>query len=232
MEDNEKGKIIVIEGTDCSGKETQTSLLVQKLRKEGKKIERMSFPDYDTPTGKIVGGPYLGKKHICEGFFPEGAAVVDPKVACLYYAADRRYNRKRILDLINQGIDVVLDRYVESNMGHQGGKIFDKEERAKLYKNLADLEYGFLELPKPDFTIFLYMPYQKVAELRNGRAEPSDQHEANPLHIRNAEHAYLELAEMHNYHKIDCVDKKGKLRDVESIQEDVYNIVKKELKIK
>ena len=201
MEDNEKGKIIVIEGTDCSGKETQTSLLVQKLRKEGKKIERMSFPDYDTPTGKIVGGPYLGKKHICEGFFPEGAAVVDPKVACLYYAADRRYNRKRILDLINQGIDVVLDRY-------------------------------FLELPRPDFTIFLYMPYQKVAELRNGRAEPSDQHEANPLHIRNAEHAYLELAEMHNYHKIDCVDKKGKLRDVESIQEDVYNIVKKELKIK
>ena len=156
-----KGKIIVIEGTDCSGKETQTSLLVQRLRKEGRKIERMSFPDYDTPTGKIVGGPYLGKKYICDGYFSEGAAAVDPKVACLYYAADRRYNMGRILDLINQGIDVVLDRYVESNMGHQGGKIFDKEERLKLYKSLEDLEYGFLELPRPDFTIFLYMPYKK-----------------------------------------------------------------------
>lgn len=232
MEGVSKGKIIVIEGTDCSGKETQTSLLVQRLRREGRKIERMSFPDYDTPTGKIVGGPYLGKKYICDGYFPEGAAEVDPKVACLYYAADRRYNMVRILDLINQGIDVVLDRYVESNMGHQGGKIFDKEERLKLYKSLEDLEYGFLELPRPDFTIFLYMPYKKVAELRNGRSEPGDQHESNPLHIRNAEHAYLELAEIHNYRKIDCVDKKGKLRDVESIQEDVYEIVKKELGMK
>ena len=74
-----KGKIIVIEGTDCSGKETQTSLLVQRLRREGRKIERLSFPDYDTPTGKIVGGPYLGKDRIGEGFFPEGASQGSPE---------------------------------------------------------------------------------------------------------------------------------------------------------
>ena len=227
-----RGKIIVVEGTDCSGKETQTSLLVQGLRKMGRKIERLSFPDYDTPTGRIVGGPYLGKQHIGEGFFPEGAANVDPKVAALYYAADRRYNRQKILDLLDSGVDVVLDRYVESNMGHQGGKIFDKEERLKLYEDLANLEYGFLELPKPDVTIFLYVPYKKVTELRRGRPEPADQHEASPVHIRNAEHAYLELAELHNYKKIECIDKKGKLRDIFEIQEDVFKIVKEELKIK
>ena len=139
-----KGKIIVVEGTDCSGKETQTSLLVQRLRREGRNIERLSFPDYDTPTGRIVGGPYLGKEHIGEGFFPEGAANVDPKVAALYYAADRRYSRDKILKLLNDGVDVVLDRYVESNMGHQGGKLFDKEDRLKLYEDLENLEYGFL----------------------------------------------------------------------------------------
>ena len=227
-----RGKIIVVEGTDCSGKETQTSLLVQGLRKMGRKIERLSFPDYDTPTGRIVGGPYLGKTHIGGGFFPEGAANVDPKVAALYYAADRRYNRQKILDLLDSGVDVVLDRYVESNMGHQGGKIFDKEERLKLYEDLANLEYGFLELPKPDVTIFLYVPYKKVTELRRGRPEPADQHEASPVHIRNAEHAYLELAELHNYKKIECIDKKGKLRDIFEIQEDVFKIVKEELKIK
>ena len=220
-----KGKIIVVEGTDCSGKETQTSLLVQRLRRSGRKIERLSFPAYDTPTGRIVGGAYLGKKHLGEGYFPEGAANVDPKVASLYYAADRRYNRDKILELLNQGIDVVLDRYVESNMGHQGGKIFDKEERLKLYEDLANLEYGFLELPKPDVTLFLYMPYQKVAELEKGRQEPEDQHEASLLHIRNAEHAYLELAEIHHYKKIDCVTKKGKLRDIEDIHEEVYKTV-------
>ena len=224
-----KGKIIVIEGTDCSGKETQTSLLVQRLRRMGRKIERLSFPDYDTPTGRIVGGAYLGKPHIGEGFIPEGASNVDPKVAALYYAADRRYNRQKILDLLNDGVDVVLDRYVESNMGHQGGKIFDKEERLKLYEDLANLEYGFLELPKPDLTIFLYVPYKKVVELRSGRREPADQHESNPLHIRNAEHAYLELAELHDYKKINCLDKKNKLRDIEDIQEDVYNLVIKEI---
>lgn len=226
-----KGKIIVVEGTDCSGKETQTSLLVQRLRREGKKIERLSFPEYDSPTGRIVGGPYLGKTHIGDGFFPEGAANVDPKVAALYYAADRRYNRQKILDLLNDGIDVVIDRYVESNMGHQGGKIFDKEERLKLYEDLVSLEYGFLELPKPDLTIFLYVPYKKVAELRSGRREAADQQESSPMHIRNAEHAYLELVDLHGYKKIDCVDKKGKLRDIEEIQEEIYEIVENELNI-
>lgn len=221
-----KGKIIVIEGTDCSGKETQTSLLVQRLAKEGRKIERLSFPSYDTPTGKIVGGAYLGKKYIGEGYFPEGAANVDPKVASLYYAADRRYSRDKIIDLVNKGYTVVIGRYVESNMGHQGGKIFDKEERLKLYEDLANLEYGFLELPKPDLTIFLYMPYKKVAELKSGRSEPGDQHESSMLHIRNAEAAYLELAELHNYKKVTCVLKDNKLRDIMDIHEEIYNIVK------
>ena len=226
-----KGKIIVVEGTDCSGKETQTSLLVHRLRREGRNIERLSFPDYDTPTGKIVGGPYLGKDYICDGFFPEGAANVDPKVAALYYAADRRYNRDKILKLLNDGVDIILDRYVESNMGHQGGKIFDKEERMKLYEDLENLEYGFLELPRPDLTLFLYVPYKKVAEIRSSRRETADQHESNPIHIRNAEKAYLELVELHNYKKIDCVDKKCKIRDIEDIQEDIYKEVVKELGI-
>ena len=226
-----RGKMIVVEGTDCSGKETQTSLLVQRLKKAGRKIERLSFPAYDTPTGRIVGGPYLGKQYICDGYFPEGAANVDPKVAALYYAADRKYNIPKILELLDNGYDVILDRYVESNMGHQGGKIFDKEERLKLYKDLEYLEYEFLELPRPDLIIFLYVPYKKVAELRAGREEPADQHEASPLHIRNAEHAYLELAKIHDYKRIDCVDKKGKMRNIEDIHEDVYDIVCKELDI-
>ncbi len=220
-----KGKIIVVEGTDCSGKETQTSLLVQRLRKEGRKIERLSFPEYESPTGKIVGGPYLGRENMGESWFNEGAAAVDPKVASLYYAADRRYNRGRILDYINQGIDVVIDRYVESNMGHQGGKLFDKEDRLKLYKDLENLEYGFLELPKPDITIFLYVPYKKVAELMKGR-NLTDGHEKSPLHIRNAEHAYLELCELHDYKKIECVDKKNKLRDVLDINDEIYEKIK------
>ena len=221
-----RGKIIVIEGTDCSGKETQTSLLVQRLRKSGRKIEHMCFPNYDSPTGKIIGGAYLGKSFIGESLFSEGVDKVDPKVAALYYAADRRYNRQKILDLLNDGVDVILDRYVESNMGHQGAKVFDKEERLKLYDNLTTLEYEFLELPKPDLTIFLYMPYKRIAELKKGRDD------VNLIYVRNAEQAYLELVDLHGYKKVDCTDKKDKLRDMLEIHEDIYNLVKKELKLK
>ena len=65
------GKFIVIEGTDCSGKETQSKLLVEKLNSLGKKAVRITFPNYDSPTGKIVGGPYLGKEEISPCWFPE-----------------------------------------------------------------------------------------------------------------------------------------------------------------
>ena len=86
-----KGKIIVIEGTDCSGKETQTKRLLERLRSDGKIVKSISFPVYNCPTGKIVGGAFLGKPSICESYF-EDPAVVNSKVASLYYAADRLYN--------------------------------------------------------------------------------------------------------------------------------------------
>lgn len=224
-----KGKLIVIEGTDCSGKETQTRLLVQKLKSEGRSIEFMSFPAYDTATGKIVGGPYLGKEHIGDSYFNEGASNVDPKVASLYYAADRRYNRDIILKYLNKGIDVIVDRYVESNMGHQGGKIFEKEERLKLYKDLEKLEYDFLELPRPDLIIFLYVPYKNVALLQTSRGEKKDGHESSPVHIRNAEMAYLELAELHDYKVVNCLDKKGNMKDMFLINEEIEKLVNSEL---
>ena len=87
-----KGKIITIEGTDCSGKETQSKILYENLVKEGYEVYRDSFPMYDTPTGKIIGGCYLGKEHMGKPYFEEGADKVDYKVAALYFAADRRCN--------------------------------------------------------------------------------------------------------------------------------------------
>ena len=105
--DSMRGKIIVIEGTDCSGKETQSVLLEQKLKERGKKCVHFGFPMYDTPTGKIVGGPYLGNPEICLGYFPEGADKVDPHIASLYYAADRKYNMDKILPYLNDGYYVI-----------------------------------------------------------------------------------------------------------------------------
>ena len=150
-----RGKLIVIEGTDCSGKETQVKKAVARFKDMGVNVYNYSFPMYDTPTGRIVGGPYLGKSYIGPGWFPEGAVNVDALAASAYYAADRRYNANKVKSLIDDGYLVILDRYVSSNMGHQGGKIKDKDERLSMYKWLETLEYELLELQRPDITIFL-----------------------------------------------------------------------------
>ena len=104
------GKFIVIEGTDCSGKETQSKLLVEKLNSMGKKAIRITFPNYSSPTGKIVGGPYLGKEEISPCWFPEGAVNVDPMVTSLYYEADRKYNEKEIRKYLEDDYFVIYDR--------------------------------------------------------------------------------------------------------------------------
>lgn len=223
------GKLIVIEGTDCSGKETQAKLLYDKIN--GKRnLIRASFPMYDTPTGKIVGGPYLGKKHISDCIFEEGAVNVNPKVASLYYAADRLYNINKITDYLNKDYIVLLDRYVESNMAHQGSKILDESKRNEMYEWLGKLEYELLGLPKPDLTIFLYMPHEYTLELKKNRLE-LDQHELSEQYLINSEKAYLELASKYNFKIVNCV-KDGTIRTKEDINNEVYNIVKDYINLK
>ncbi len=224
-----KGKLVIIEGTDCSGKETQSNKLFEKLKNDKVKVFKYSFPSYDTPSGKIVGGPYLGKSYICDGWFKEKAPNVDALVASLYYAADRRYNKDEIIKRLNEGYIVIIDRYVESNMAHQGGKIKDKEERLKMYKKLELLEYEILELPKPDLVMFLYLPYFYANILKQQRNESLDQHESSLEHLKNAEDTYLELAEKYNFTKIDCV-KNDEIRSIDDISEECYQIVRKLIK--
>ena len=223
-----RGKLIVIEGTDCSGKETQTKLLIEKLRKEGFNINNFSFPNYESATGKIIGGPYLGKEYICDSYFEEGPAKVLPKVASLYYAADRVYNIDKINSLLNKGYHVILDRYVYSNMAHQGGKIEDKKERNKMYDFLHALEFDLLSLPEADVLIFLHMPTDLAQKLKEGRAEMPDGHERDINHLKNAERAYIEISEKYNMKLIECA-LDGKVRDIESIGNDVYDYVTNEI---
>ena len=217
------GKIIVIEGTDCSGKETQSKLLEKKLTETGRKCIRMSFPRYDTPTGKIIGGSYLGKTDIGPSFFEEGAINVDPEVICLYYAADRKYNMPKIKKYLEEGYYVLLDRYTTSNLAHQGSKIKDKDERFNMYQWIDKLEYWLLKLPKPDKTIFLHVPYEYTKELKKERLS-TDEHERNEEHLKLAEEAYIELSELYNWDRIDCVKDK-RLRDIEDINNEILKKV-------
>jgi dTMP kinase len=219
-----KGKLIVLEGTDCSGKETQSNLLKDKLIKDGYKVFKTSFPMYDTPTGKIVGGPLLGKTYICESWFND-APNLDPLVTSCYFAADRKFNINIIIDYLNKGYIVLLDRYVESNMAFQGGKEDNKNNRLKLYKKIDELEFGIMELPRPDKIIFLYMPYKQACILKAKRNETPDVVEKSEMYLKRGEKAYLELAKLYHYDQVNCTNKDN-IRSIESINDEVYKKVK------
>ena len=227
-----RGKLIVIEGTDCSGKETQTLLLEKKLNSLNISSKHLSFPMYDTPTGQIIAACYLGKEEYCNylfkdntyGLFNEGASNVDYLTSSLYYAADRRYNRNKVIELLDSGVNVILDRYIYSNLAHQGGKISNGEERYKFYKKMEVLEFEILEMPKPDKVIFLYVPYVAALELKKGRKESVDQHEISKEHLINAEHAYFELSDIYKFDIINCAPD-NKIRSIKSINEELYSKV-------
>lgn len=220
------GKIIVIEGTDCSGKETQTKLLKEYLISKGYKVGTISYPRYETPTGRIIGGPLLGKPSIMASWFDKPMEL-DAKVATLYYAADRRASLPVIKELLEENDFLIMDRYVYSNMAHQGSKIDSKEERIKMYKFLETLEFNLLEQPKADKVIFLYLPYVFGEEIKKNRKELLDEAEKNKLHQIRSEQVYLELTEIYDFIKIDCF-KDNKVKSREEISSELI----KKLKIK
>ena len=223
-----RGKLILIEGTDCSGKATQTNLLIEKLNNDNIKCIRYAFPDYESPTGKIIGGPYLGKNSICECWFPEGAINVSPKISSLYFGADFLYHVDAINKYLNDGYMVVLDRYFYSSFAHQGGKELDPLKRKELYDWLGNLFLDLLELPDPDIKVFLHMPYEVAFILKQSRNE-LDQHEKSKEHLMNAEQAYIEISNLYNFKTIECGDN-GEPRKIENINEELYKYVKEKIK--
>ena len=266
-----KGRLIVIEGTDCSGKETQSKLLIDRLKKENINCEYFSFPNYDSPSGKIVGLSFLGKPQLAhnlvdkesdsvktklsdidpkvidkvlfelgeslgKGWFPETAPNVNPKVASLYYAADRLYNIDYVNEKVESGTSLVLDRYFYSNMAHQAGKLPTKELREEMYEWLYDLEVNKLELPDSSIKLFLHMPTPYINLLKATREERLDENEKNSEYLLRSENAFLEMAEKYNFDIIECV--KNTVEDVsleniktrEEINEEIYEKVKKLMK--
>lgn len=201
----ERGNLIVFEGSDCSGKSTQIDLLIKRLKVEERGVVTLDFPNYSTPTGKIV------RRYLDGDFGP--ADDVPAKIASIFYAEDRYASKGFIENELTRGNVTILDRYVESNMGHQGGKIRNKIEREKFFEWLKELEYDNFELPKPDVVVFLYMPYDVSQELMKNRvrksefhpgAEELDGHEGNKYHMKHAEESYLHLAELYGWTMINC----------------------------
>ena len=211
-----RGKFIIIDGTDGSGKATQSSLLVKRLRKEGKKVSIQDFPRYGHRSAALV-EDYLNGKF-------GSSRQIGPYIPSIFFAVDRFAASKQIEKDLAAGKIVISNRYVTANLGHQGAKIPGAKARINFFQWANDLEYGLFKIPKPDLTIILHVSAKKAQELvglkgeRNylRRFKKRDLHERDLGHLRAAEKTYLEMCRLFKFRLISC-EKKDRLMEKDLI---------------
>ena len=218
------GKLIIIEGGDGSGKATQTGKLYERLCREGLKVKKVEFPNYESPSSALV-KMYLG------GEFGKKPEDVKPFAASTFYAVDRYASYKTLWgEFYQEGGLILADRYTTSNMIHQGAKIKDQAQWEEYINWLKDFEYKLLELPEPDLVIYLNMPPEYSLQFIAQREDKSsvsqqDIHEKNLLYLQESYRNALKVQEKEQWVKIDCVED-GNLKSIEAIHEEIYLQVK------
>ena len=207
--------IIDIEGTDGSGKKTQTDLLYNFLKGKGYKVLKLSFPNYESKSSMLV-QMYLG------GEFGDNANCLNEYQSSVLYSVDRMLTMKQVC--VDDYDFVLCDRYVPSNMIHQSIKVKDDSLVDGFLDWLEDLEYIKLQIPKPDKILFLDMPPEasiKLArertDLKNGQSK--DIHERDDEHLIKAYQRAKYVAEKFNWITIQCCDKE--IKSIQEIQEDI-----------
>ena len=219
------GKFIVLEGTDGSGKTEQFKLLVKRLKREGILAKTFDFPQYSKESSFFV-------KQYLNGAYG-GWKDVGPYKASIFYAMDRFDISPEIKRWLSEGRFIISNRYVASNMGHQGGKIVNKKRRLEYFKWLYQIEYKILEIPIPSKTIILHVPPRVSIELvrKKGPREyeggiKKDIHDQDLKHLRQAEKSYLDMAKTfpRDFHLIECAPK-GKLLPILQIHKMIWNYV-------
>lgn len=216
------GKIIVIEGTDCSGKTTQFEKLCERLGKENVAFSTASFPDYPSESSWFV-------RQYLAGEFGEHASDVDAKTASVFYAVDRyaSYMKCEWGKTYREGGNILLARYITSNILHQACKLETEEEKQELIDWLHEFEIETMGIPKYDEVILLNMPPEQAKILKAKRGQTSsggekDIHEADDAHLRAAYETSLWVAKKYGWTIINCVDEAGNLRTIEDIHEEIY----------
>lgn len=216
-----KGNLIVFEGTDGSGKATQTRLLVEALERAGRAVRQLTFPRYDQDSSMLV-RMYLG------GAFGKDPSAVNPYAASTFYAVDRYASYKQDWGAwYEAGGLVVTDRYTTSNAVHQAGKLPDGACREYL-RWLFHFEYDLMGLPRPDLVLYLDLPAELSAALRRQREQDTgrraDIHEADEGYLRRCRENAMRVVAFDNWRIVSC-SRDGKIRAPEEIHREVWSLV-------
>ena len=217
-----KGKLIVLEGTDGSGKSTQFSLLCRRLEEAGRPFHRIVFPQYQEPSSALV-RMYLG------GEFGARPSDVNAYAASTFYAVDRYASFKKVWgEDYRAGKLILSDRYTTSNAVHQTGKLPEGEQEGFL-RWLFDFEYGKLGLPEPDLVLYLDMPTDRAVELlrrREGETHTTgDIHEVDTAYLAQCRRVALRAAGLCGWAVISCVDGGGAVRPSEELHREIWEKV-------
>ena len=215
------GKLIVIEGTDGSGKSTQFRLLTNRLKQEGRVFQQLVFPQYSQPSSALI-RMYLG------GEFGTKPTDVNAYAASAFYAVDRYASYKKVWgDFYEQGGLIVSDRYTTSNAVHQASKE-PEQKQPEFLKWLYDFEYDKLGLPRPDLVVYLDVPTNFTQQLMRRREADTntqaDIHEQDLNYLATCRRTGRSAAGYYGWTVIQCV-RDGKMRSIEDIHEEIYRHV-------
>ena len=216
------GKLIVIEGTDGSGKSTQFKKLSEHLQADEIAFKHIVFPRYREESSALI-RMYLG------GQFGSKPSDVNAYAASSFYAVDRYASYKMDWgQWYEEGGVVLSDRYTTSNAVHQASKE-SGEGRDKFLQWLYDFEYDKLGLPRPDLTIYLDVPTDYTEKLLRSREQATntnaDIHEKDMQYLATCRETGRAAAEFYGWTVIQCV-KDGQMRTIEDIHEEIYTAVK------
>lgn len=236
IKNNFKGKFIVFEGIDGSGKATQVRLLTERLIKEGFNVEKIDFPQHGENSAYFVDTYLTGKYGTAE--------EVGPYRGSIFYTLDRYDASFKMKKWLEEGKIIIADRYVASNIGHQGGKIADKKERSKYFKWLYTFEYDLFGILKPNINIILKTSPEYSLKMSNniidetkrerrksylGDDKSQDIHERDKNHQSKTLESYLQAVEEYpqDFKVVECIENNN-LLSPEIIYNKIWEILKHE----
>lgn len=216
-----RGIFVVIEGTDGSGKGTQCERLADRLAQEGYDVATFDFPQYDQPSSYFV-QQYLNGKY---GTIEE----VGPYTSSLFYALDRFEAASAIRQALAQGKIVLANRYVGSNMAHQGTKFEHAEERRGFFIWLDNLEFEMLRIPRPTMSFVLRVPAEIAQSLVDHKQKRSytdkarDLHEADLDHLKRSVQVYDDMCQLfpNDFVRIDST-RDDQLLDITTVHDIIW----------
>jgi dTMP kinase len=218
------GALIALEGIDGTGKTTQVSLLCERLNARGIRSETLSFPQYDTFFGKLVGDLMRGDLG--------NLTDASPYLIALPYALDRLKATKKIQAMLADGVTLICNRYTGSNAAFQAARLADPQDAQKLIDWVFEAEYNVLGIPKPTLNIVYTLDFATAGALVNQKTprdylqgQKVDVNEANEALQRTAGLLYERLANQPDWRKINVANPDGSLRAVSDIADETFDLV-------